>query len=163
LFGLNEGGVIPALSSKEHPSTMTRRIRTLIVLILALYASPNLGVLRAAADACPNAPAPRLHVGMEAAVASNVGPLNLRALPAVSTGIEVQLYSGNVLIVLAGPSCNGHYNWWRVESRNGSRGWVAEGDWERYWVVPLRDGERIIDPVEWTCTSLFSTRRCIEP
>ena len=142
---------------------MTKRNISLIVLILVLYASPNLGVLRAAADPCPNAPAPRLYIGMEAAVAPNVGPLNMRALPAVSTGVEVQLYSGNRLIVLSGPSCNGHYNWWRVESRNGSRGWVAEGTWQRYWVVPVRDGERIIDPVEWTCGAPFATRRCVVP
>jgi hypothetical protein len=142
---------------------MIRRFLSLIVLILALYATPNLGVLHAAADPCPNAPEPRLAVGLEAAVAPNVGPLNLRALPAVSTGVEIQLYSGNVLVVLAGPSCNGHYNWWRVESRNGSRGWVAEGTWERYWVIPLRDGERTVNPLAWTCGMPFATRRCVEP
>lgn len=140
-----------------------KRISSLILLILALYASPNLGVLSAAADACSNAPAPRLHVGLEAVVAANVGPLNLRALPAVSTGVEVQLYSGNVLNVLAGPSCNGHFNWWRVETRNGRRGWVAEGTWERYWVVPARDAERLIDPVGWTCSFRFAVRRCVAP
>jgi hypothetical protein len=140
-----------------------KSILSMILLILALYASPNLGVMRAAADACPNAPAPRLHVGAEAVVAANVGPLNLRALPAVSTGIELQLYSGNVLVVLAGPSCNGHFNWWRVETRNGRRGWIAEGTWQRYWVVPTRDAERRIDPVEWTCPPRFAARQCVVP
>lgn len=132
----------------------------MIVLILALSASPNVGVARAA-DACADAPATRLRVGMEAMVAPNVGPLNLRALPAVSTGIEVQLYSGNRLIVLGGPSCNGHYNWWRVESRNGSRGWVAEGTWERYWVIPARERARTVSPLEWSCLPRFDTRQCI--
>lgn len=148
-------------SSVRSYTTMKTSL-SLILLILTLCASTNLGALPAAADACPNAPAPRLRAGLEAVVAANVGPLNLRALPAVSTGIEVQLYSGNVLIVLAGPSCNGHFNWWRVETRNGRRGWVAEGTWQRYWVVPTRDADRLIDPVEWTCLPRFAARQCVE-
>ncbi|HLU09210.1 MAG TPA: SH3 domain-containing protein [Oceanobacillus sp.] len=135
-----------------------KRTLSLILLILTLYASPNL----VHADACLNAPVPRLHVGMQAVVAENIGPLNLRALPAVSTGVEVQLYSGNRLTVLSGPSCNGHFNWWRVETANGRRGWVAEGTWERYWVVPLRDFDRQIDPMDWACLPRFDTRKCIE-
>jgi hypothetical protein len=131
---------------------------SLILLILTLYASPNL----AFADACSIAPAPRLRVGMQAIVAENIGPLNLRALPAVSTGVEVQLYSGNQLTVLSGPSCNGHFNWWRIETANGHRGWVAEGTWQDYWVVPLPDFDRHINPLDWSCLPRFDTRRCIE-
>lgn len=134
-----------------------KRTLTLILLILTLYASPSF------ADACSNAPAPRLRVGMQAVIAENIGPLNLRALPAVSTGVEVQLYSGNRLTILSGPSCNGHYNWWRVETANGRRGWVAEGTWQTYWVVPQYDFERRIAPLDWSCLPRFDTRMCIEP
>lgn len=138
-----------------------KRTLSLILLILILCASPNLGAVFA--DACTNAPAPRLRVGMEAVVAPNIGPLNLRALPAVSTGVGVQLYSGNQLTVLSGPSCNGHFNWWRVETANGQRGWVAEGTWQTYWVVPARDSERQVNPLNWSCLPRFDTRKCIEP
>jgi hypothetical protein len=136
-----------------------KRTLSLILLILTLYASPNL----VSADACTNAPAPRLRAGMEAVIALNIGPVNLRALPAVSTGVEVQLYSGNRLTVLSGPSCNGHFNWWRVETINGYRGWVAEGTWQTYWVVPARDFDREIDPLDWSCLPRFDTRTCIAP
>jgi hypothetical protein len=138
---------------------MIKRTTSLILLILALYASPNLVL----ADACQNAPAPRLHAGMAAVVAQNVGPLNLRSLPAVDTGVELQLYSGNTVTILSGPSCNGHYNWWRIETANGQRGWVAEGTWLRYWVVPVRDAERELNPLDWSCPPHFSTRWCIVP
>jgi uncharacterized protein YgiM (DUF1202 family) len=128
----------------------------LIVLILFLFASPNL----AAAAPCPNAPAPRLYHGATGVVAIGVGPLNLRALPAVSTGIVAQLYSGTRMRVLAGPSCNGGYNWWRVELANGRRGWVAEGDWDRYYVLLEREADRRIDPVAASCPPLISGRPC---
>lgn len=111
-------------------------------------------VLPAQAEACLDAPRPRLAAGINAVVAPNVGPLNVRALPAVSTGIDDQLYSGNRVTVISGPSCNGHYNWWRVETGAGVRGWVAEGTWERYWVVPARDADvtgYTPNPLDFTC------------
>lgn len=110
-------------------------------------------ISRGPLDACLNAPRPRLGVGIVAAVAPNLGPLNMRALPAVDTRIILQLYSGNRLTVISGPSCNRGLNWWRVENVNGRRGWVAEGDWERYYLLPARDYDRnrIVDPVVWSC------------
>lgn len=142
---------------------MMKRILFLILPFIVLYASPNLGRVQAFGEPCSNAPVPRLHEGIEAIVAPNVGPLNMRALPAVSTGIEVQLYSGTALVVLSGPSCNGDYNWWRVEAQNGSRGWVAEGEWDRYWIVSLQDVESPVDPLQWTCLSRFALRGCLQP
>lgn len=117
-----------------------KRITLSILLILSGIAKPTF------ADACLHAPAPRLSVGIEAVVAAGVGPLNMRALPAVDTGISVQLYGGNQVTVIGGPSCNGLYTWWRVENANGSRGWIAEGTWEQYFVVPLEDAEAPPNP-----------------
>lgn len=90
---------------------------------------------------------------MEAVIASGIGPLNLRALPAVGTGIRAQLYGGHRLTVISGPSCNGSYAWWRVETRAGVRGWIAEGNWLRYWVIPGRDADRGFTPapLAFTC------------
>lgn len=123
-----------------------------------------------ARPSCPNTPAPRLHIGGEAVVAPGLGPLNMRALPAVSTGVEVQLYGGNRLTVVGGPSCNGGYTWWRVENVNGRRGWIAEGDWEGYFLLPARDYDRLvanpnaraITPLEATCPA-WRPRVCPVP
>lgn len=143
-----------------------RPIFLLIVLILATSATlvdvRSPGAAQSSGGArCRGAPAPRLRIGEQAAVAPNVGPLNLRALPAVSTGIVLQLYSGNVVTVLSGPSCNGHYHWWRVENVNGRRGWVAEGSWSQYYLLPVRDsGRRSPTPTEWSCRPRFDSRLC---
>ena len=130
-----------------------------IVLILAFFASAVYGAPNA--DPCPLAPRPRLHIGDQAAVATGSDRLNLRALPAVDTGINVQLYAGNTVTGIVGPSCNGYYNWWRVETANGRRGWVAEGTWEHYYVVPV--GAAAVSPVEWSCGVGFGSRRCLLP
>ncbi len=114
---------------------MMKPFTLLILLFLAGVAKPTF------AEACRFAPPPRLQPGASAVVAPGVGLLNLRALPALDTGVSVQLYSGNTLTVLGGPSCNGRINWWRVESANGTRGWVAEGTWAQYFVVPADDAQ----------------------
>jgi hypothetical protein len=42
--------------------------------------------------------------------------------------------------VISGPSCNGGYNWWRVElTLGGTRGWVAEASWMQYFVMPTEN------------------------
>lgn len=107
---------------------------------------------------CAGTPRNLVSAGMSAVIAPNLGPLNLRSLPAVSTGIENQLYGGHAVTILSGPSCNGGLAWWRVETRNGQRGWLAAGDWSRYWLMPAR-ATREIDPLLWTCP-LQSALRC---
>jgi|GEM_PF-5596495 len=111
----------------------------LIVVILALYAIPN----SVRAEACEDGPPTQLDIGMAGIVAPEIDRLQLRALPAVGTGVEERLRAGLTFTVIDGPSCNGGYNWWRVELTDGSgrRGWLAEGDWEGYYVLPIIDGE----------------------
>jgi len=141
-------------------------------LSLIAFAMCLFGLLPAAAQTnssvCQLAPAPRLHEGMIVIVSPQIGQLNLRALPAVDTGIETALYQGNQLTVLAGPSCNGHYFWWRVETANGRRGWVAEGSWERYYLITADEAAavppRYVDPVEYACPERRPIlRRCLIP
>jgi hypothetical protein len=140
---------------------MTIRNAILIVLILGFSTSAN---SISAAGACPHAPRPRLSIGATAVVGNGTRRLNLRALPAVDTGVEKLLNAGSTLTVLTGPSCNGGYNWWRVETAKGDRGWVAEGDWEAYFVVPVSDGAQVISPVDWSCPRLsLSPWRCQLP
>jgi hypothetical protein len=133
-------------------------ITLLILLFLSGFAYP------AFAKDCPSAPRTRLWVGAQVVV--SVGQVNMRALPAVSTGIRQPLYQGNALTILDGPSCNSRYHWWRVETAGGQRGWVAEGDWEVYYLVPARDierGRRIPTPLEWSCLPRFDNRPCPLP
>lgn len=132
-----------------------KRITLLILLILSGVAKPTF------ADACLHAPAPRLSIGSEAVIAEGVGPVNMRALPAVDTGIRVQLYGGHKLTVIGGPSCNGLYTWWRVENANGNRGWIAEGTWGRYFVIPLEDAEAPPTPFEGSCFTPFNALYCL--
>ncbi|MEP7292782.1 MAG: SH3 domain-containing protein [Chloroflexota bacterium] len=137
-----------------------KRLTLLILLVLAGVAKPAFAK-SALADACLQAPAPRLRVGGEAVVAEGVDRLNMRALPAVDTGVRVQLYSGNTLSVIGGPSCNGLYTWWRVESANGSRGWVAEATWDQYFVVPIEDAAEPPTPFEGACLKPFDALYCL--
>ena len=110
------------------------RIFVLILLIFGLFASPNKA---SHGEACPDAPPSRLRVGEHAEVAAGVDRLNLRMLPAVGTGEVRLLYAGTTFEVLAGPSCNGGFSWWRVALQDGSKGWVAEGTWSAYYLRPV--------------------------
>ena len=91
---------------------------------------------------CQGAPLPRLRVGGQGEVALGVDRLRLRSLPAVGTGEERLLYTGTAFNVLAGPSCNGGYSWWRIDLADGTTGWVAEGTWEIYYLRPVSDTPR---------------------
>jgi uncharacterized protein YgiM (DUF1202 family) len=129
----------------------------MILLILASYATPAFA--DDFADACIVAPPPRLSVEGEAVVAAT--QLNMRALPSAETGITVKLYVGTRLKVIMGPSCNGLYTWWRVETPNGLRGWVAEGTWEEYYVVPAADAEAPPTPFEAACLLGYDPIYCL--
>ena len=105
----------------------------MIMFSMMLFAQPA----QTQTKLCPDAPLPRLAVGMRAEVAPAIDRLRLRFLPAVGTGEVGLLYSNNQFEVLDGPSCNGGYSWWRVELDSGVRGWLAEGNWQTYFVRPL--------------------------
>ena len=114
--------------------------RVIWVLIGTLFVIS--GWAQANAKICPNAPLPRLVVGERGEVAPGIDRLRLRALPAVGTGEVSRLYAGNAFEVIAGPSCNGGYAWWRVALEDGTTGWVAEGDWTQYYLRPASDHPR---------------------
>lgn len=142
---------------------MPRLIRFLIVPILAVFASP---ILRVSADACLYAPASMFGVGDSVIVAPGITRLNMRFLPAVGTGIVAALGQGYSVEVIAGPSCNGLYTWWRVETAFGVSGWVAEGTWSQYWLIPAEmpaevESEKPPTPFEWTCVLHFDSFRCL--
>jgi hypothetical protein len=148
---------------------MKRPLPLLLLLSALLAVLPAPASAQASPGGCELAPAPRLHVGDEVVVSPEIGQVNLRSLPAVSTGIETALYQGNRLTVLAGPSCNRHFLWWRVETASGRRGWVAEGTWERYYLVPAREADAypardLVTPVAYACEAARpAIKRCIQP
>ena len=140
-------------------------IKSLLMLVIVTVLVSTGAAISAEATAtpCPLAARARLHIGAEAVVAPGIDLLNLRALPARTTRVQGRLYAGNHLTVIAGPSCNGGYNWWRVAAPDGTRGWVAEGTWEGYWLNPADQAERVVNPVEWSCGVGWHARRCLAP
>jgi hypothetical protein len=116
---------------------MALRVLAIFVLILSEAAQSG-------SEICPNTPLPRLMSGGRGEVAPGIERLRLRALPAVGTGEVSLLYAGNTFEVIAGPSCNGGYSWWRVVMEDGTTGWVAEGDWTQYYLRPVSDNSRTL-------------------
>lgn len=135
------------------------RLSMILILMGLLLIRP----LPTRADACPNAPLPRLRIGMIAVVAPTINRLNLRALPAVGTGVVAVLEPGDIMTVIDGPSCNRPYNWWRVELADGARGWIAEGTWDEFFVGPLTDQFTPVDPYVWSCRVGVIARVCRVP
>ncbi len=128
-------------------------IRTGIALVIIGVAW--IGDTVRADEGCPGAPRSLVAVGAAAVVAPGIDRLNLRILPARDTGIIAPLYAGNTLTILSQGSCNGGLTWWQVETASGRRGWVAEGTWTAYYLLPetLPADAAAIDPLTplaWT-------------
>ncbi len=87
---------------------------------------------------CPGAPPPRLAVGWIARVTiSNGKPLRVRS--EVGGAYVAQLSEGSIVHIIDGPQCRRSYVWWRVQSRTGVLGWVAEGDHIDYYIEPWQN------------------------
>lgn len=63
--------------------------------------------------------------------------VNVRNQPSTTAAVIGQVVGGAVVDILEGPSEIGGYRWWRISDRFGLEGWVAEGDGEEVWLVPL--------------------------
>lgn len=84
--------------------------------------------------ACPDAPPPRLIIGLRGRVTLNDDrPLNVRERPGTGASVVGQIEPGSVFVVLEGATCSVRYLWYRV-ARGSLTGWVAEGDSESYFV-----------------------------
>jgi hypothetical protein len=136
--------------------------RWLIVLSLWFALASAHPAFAADSGSCPAA---RLRAGMSAVVAPDVDALNLRALPARDTGVVGRLNARTPLTIIGGGSCNGRLRWWRVERDDGVRGWVAEGDWDAFYVIPARDLTTGYTPTpfDWSCGGAADPRRCPLP
>ena len=88
---------------------------------------------------CPSAPPIRLIIQERGRVTDNSETLNLRDGPGVSFDVLTALDPRDEFVVIDGPSCDGEFAWFRV--RFGTRfGWLAEGDFEDYYVEPYLTG-----------------------
>ena len=86
---------------------------------------------------CPGAPEPRLEVGGTGIVLTDPDPLRVRA--SVPDGEIVDLlYKDYQFPVQAGPVCANGLLWWQIVLRDGTLGWVAEGDATEYYVDLLQ-------------------------
>jgi len=85
---------------------------------------------------CPSAPPSINAVNTEARVTFTDGrPLNVRITPG-GTILAIQ-EEGETFTIIDGPECQGNFTWWRIQLRNSAQGWVAEGDFDDYYIEPL--------------------------
>jgi hypothetical protein len=89
---------------------------------------------------CAGAPLQRLILQERARVlADDPRPVNLRAAPGTDAAVLEQIPIRAVLLVVAGPRCEGAFTWYQVRY-NGQEGWIAEGDLTGYYVEPYLVG-----------------------
>ncbi|MBI5931053.1 MAG: protein kinase [Chloroflexi bacterium] len=84
---------------------------------------------------CPDTMISQLSVGMHARTTLiGRGTTNVRTNPDgdITTGIA----NGTEFNVIGGPDCTGgRFTWWQVQLKDGTKGWVAEGE-NNYFVEP---------------------------
>lgn len=87
---------------------------------------------------CPNAVASRVSVGIRARVTlPEVDPLPLRLRNAPGGEFVLSMEPGTLFTIIGGPQCVDDLTWWQIRLDNGTSGWAAEGDDERYFMEPF--------------------------
>ncbi len=90
--------------------------------------------------ACDDTPEARLILQERGMVsADDARVLNVRVQPGTDNNILGTLKVYETFLVLEGPECNDGYAWYRIES-NVMSGWIAEGDFNVYYVEPYLPG-----------------------
>jgi hypothetical protein len=86
---------------------------------------------------CPDAPTSRLKVG-DLAYVNKEPPLpnRVRKEPNRQADVLGHINPGGSMEILEGPTCADNWVWWHVKNAD-LNGWMAEGDQETYWMVPL--------------------------
>lgn len=86
---------------------------------------------------CPDAPNSRLKVGDLAYVNNDPpAPNRVRKEPSLEAEILGLIGPGGSMEILEGPTCANNWVWWHIKNAD-MNGWMAEGDKESYWMVPL--------------------------
>lgn len=87
---------------------------------------------------CPGARQSSLRPVILAQVSENPPVSNrVRVEPGTSGEVRGLLGPGEVVLVMAGPTCADGYAWWQIQSLAGLAGWTAEGDETSAWLVPF--------------------------
>jgi len=90
--------------------------------------------------ACVDAPRTRLILGERGQVSDeDEEALNVRSGPGTGFDILGIFETYDIFTVLDGPRCGGAYAWYLV-SDGQLRGWIAEGDFDLYYVEPYLPG-----------------------
>lgn len=87
-------------------------------------------------DSCPGFLASRLVADGRARVRPDLTAVNLRAQPTSGSTQVGQVTGGTFVDVVQGPSCTLGTAWWQV-SAEGQTGWLAEGQADAYWLLPV--------------------------
>jgi hypothetical protein len=86
---------------------------------------------------CPDAPTSRLKVGDLAYVSKDPPtPNRVRKEPNRQAEILGMINPGGSMEILEGPTCSDNWVWWHIKNAD-LNGWMAEGDKETYWMIPL--------------------------
>ncbi len=63
--------------------------------------------------------------------------VNVRAEPGARAALVGKIAGGAIVNVWEGPVEKDGYRWWKVDDRYGLVGWIAEGNGQDVWLVPL--------------------------
>lgn len=86
---------------------------------------------------CPDGPTSRLKVGDIAYVTKEPPiPNRIRKEPNRQGEILGLINPGGSMDILDGPVCADNWVWWKVKNAD-LEGWMAEGDADTYWMIPL--------------------------
>ena len=80
----------------------------------------------------------RLNIGGQARVLPNLDFVNLRTQPSTSSSAITEIAGGQSFNIVGGPQCFLGSAWWQIEFDN-TRGWIAEGIADQYFLQPISD------------------------
>ena len=80
-------------------------------------------------------PGTALVIGQPARIVAPNG-LNMRQSATSSSQLVLQLGTGQLVDIVAGPASADGFVWWQVSDQQGNVGWVAEGDSDTDWLSP---------------------------
>lgn len=99
---------------------------------------------------CSGAPKSKVAVGSTARVTfTNGTPTRIRKQPTTSGKILGRIPEGTRFLIVGGHTCSDGYTWWNIELANGTRGWMAEGKDNSYYLEPMNF-------LQQSCSGFFS-------
>jgi hypothetical protein len=90
------------------------------------------------AGSCPGAPAQRVQAGRRGYVCTQQERVKVRREPSRASSELTRLPPGAYFDILDGPACADDWSWWYILTKDGQKGWIAEGgdDTDPYYICP---------------------------